>query len=164
MLTLRGAALDDVPAVQRIYSGASVRFTHGDGYRMTAEDARQRITKALAVAGEMPRPCWDFVITVADDVIGMIALRTREPGLGSLSYILRQDAWGRGYATDAVRRAVAFAFTRTDLKRLEAKHHPDNPASGRVLAKSGFTYVGMSDLRTENGAVVPYPVYEIRCR
>ncbi|MCY0940166.1 GNAT family protein [Streptomyces sp. H34-AA3] len=29
---------------------------------------------------------------------------------------------------------------------LEAKHHPDNAASGRVLAKVGFTRIGVVDL------------------
>ncbi|MFY4719140.1 GNAT family N-acetyltransferase [Streptomyces sp. LaBMicrA B280] len=154
--------MSDAPAVQRVYSGESVRFTHGDGYRMTVEDAHRRITEALTLAQEIPRPRWDFSLLVADDVVGVIALRVREPGMGTVSYILRQDAWGQGHATEAVRRVAAFAFTHTDLECLEAKHHPANPASGRVLAKAGFTCVGTSDLHAEGGVVVPYPAYELR--
>ncbi|CAL2066460.1 protein of unknown function [Streptomyces murinus] len=48
--------MSDAPAVQRIYSGESVRFTHGDGYRVTVEDAHRRITEDLALVQEIPRP------------------------------------------------------------------------------------------------------------
>ena len=50
MLILRELSLSDALAVQRIYSGEFVRFTHGDGYRVTAEDAHRRITGDLALA------------------------------------------------------------------------------------------------------------------
>ncbi|MFJ8856420.1 hypothetical protein [Streptomyces sp. NPDC102437] len=39
-------------------------------------------------------------------------------------------------------------------------HHPDNPASGRVLAKAGFTRVGTADRDTETGTV-PYELYAL---
>ncbi|MFJ2095218.1 hypothetical protein ACIOEW_39160 [Streptomyces sp. NPDC087901] len=39
-------------------------------------------------------------------------------------------------------------------------HHPDYPASGRVLAKAGFTRVGTSDRHTETGTV-PYELYAL---
>ncbi|MFD7505604.1 hypothetical protein [Streptomyces sp. NPDC059850] len=41
-------------------------------------------------------------------------------------------------------------------------HHPANPASGRVLAKAGFTRTGTSDRRTEDGTAVPYAVFRLR--
>jgi ribosomal-protein-alanine N-acetyltransferase len=162
VITLRDLTVDDAPAVQRIYSGASVKFTHGVGYRMSAEDARARITKALELAREVPRSRWDFGITVGGDLIGVISLRVREPGLGTLSYILREDTWGNGYATETAKQVVGFAFTTAGLERLEAKHHHGNPTSGRVLAKAGFTCVGTSEFHAEDGVVVPYPVYELR--
>lgn len=42
----------------------------------------------------------------------------------------------------------------------EAMHHPDNPASGRVLAKAGFTRIGTADRDTETGTV-PYELYAL---
>ncbi|MEV4194421.1 GNAT family N-acetyltransferase, partial [Streptomyces toxytricini] len=41
-------------------------------------------------------------------------------------------------------------------------HHPDNPASGRVLTKAGFTRTGTTDHPAADGAVVPYETYAIR--
>ena len=57
----------------------------------------------------------------------------------ALGYWLTPDAWGRGYATEAGRQAVQIARHALGLKRLTSSYHVDNPASGRVLAKLGFT-------------------------
>ncbi|MFE2226179.1 GNAT family N-acetyltransferase [Streptomyces kronopolitis] len=63
----------------------------------------------------------------------------------TLSYLLREDSWGRGYATQAVADMLRHAFTATGLTSIGARHHPDNPASGRVLLKNGFRYRGIRD-------------------
>ncbi|MFF6772678.1 GNAT family N-acetyltransferase [Streptomyces sp. NPDC012637] len=159
MITLRELTLDDALAVQRIYSGASIRFTHTRPY--SAVQARERVDRALTAAREEPRSRWDFGILHAQDLVGLVSLRVPQRGIGTLSYILREDTWGNGYATEAVTQIVAFAFTAAGLERLEAKHHPHNPASGRVLSKAGFARSGTVDLPGKYRVIVPYPVYEI---
>ncbi|MEV7384008.1 GNAT family N-acetyltransferase [Streptomyces lydicus] len=64
---------------------------------------------------------------------------------------------------------MAFAFATAGLERLEAMHHSDNPASGRVLTKTGFTRTGTCDRRTDDGTTAAYQVYALppqapRCR
>ncbi|MFH8681163.1 GNAT family N-acetyltransferase [Streptomyces lydicus] len=103
------------------------------------------------------RRLWNWGIVATGEVIGLIALRRRTPTMGTLSYILREATWGNGYATEAAQHVV-FASTSAGLERLEAVHHPDNPASGRVLAKVGFTRTGTSDRPAEDGTVVAYQV------
>ncbi|MFJ5688108.1 GNAT family N-acetyltransferase [Streptomyces sp. NPDC093099] len=92
-------------------------------------------------------------------LIGLIALRRRTPSMATISYILREDSWGHGYATHAAGQVAHLAFTTAGLHRLEAMHHPDNPASGRVLVKAGFTHVGTSDRHSDDGAAIPYELY-----
>ncbi|WP_416483377.1 hypothetical protein [Streptomyces sp. CL12] len=82
--------MSDALTVQRIYSGEFVRFTHGDGYRVTAGDAHRRITEDLALAQEFPRLRRDFALLITDDVIGVIALRVRGRGRGAVGCILPQ--------------------------------------------------------------------------
>lgn len=48
--------------------------------------------------------------------------------------------WGHGYATEAARGVLEFAFTQTDLDRIIAVSRPDNVRSHRVMQK-----IGMSD-------------------
>ncbi|MGC5365470.1 GNAT family N-acetyltransferase [Streptomyces sp. DT24] len=156
MVTLRALALDDAAALTRVYCGASIR--HTTGKPLTLDEAHEKIRAALARAAETPRAQWSWAILTEDEMIGLISLRRRTPTMGSISYILREDTWGHGYATQAARQALAVAFTTAGLNRLEAMHHPDNPASGRVLAKAGFTRIGTSDRHTDNGTV-PYELY-----
>lgn len=122
MVTLRTLALEDGPALARIYSGASIR--HTTGKPLTLDQAHEKIRTALARATETPRAQWSWGIVATDEMIGLIALRRRTSSMGTLSYILREDTWGNGYATEAVKHVVDFAFTTAGLERLEAMHHP----------------------------------------
>jgi len=48
------------------------------------------------------------------------------------------DYWGKGYATEALRRIQGLGHD-LGLKRMSAQCHPDNVASRHVLEKCGFT-------------------------
>ncbi|MFJ2271795.1 GNAT family N-acetyltransferase [Streptomyces sp. NPDC087849] len=158
MVTLRALAPGDAPDLARIYSGASIRYTTGKA--LTLDQAQEKIRAALARGAENPRAQWSWGILAADEMIGLIALRRRSPSMGTISYILREDTWGNGYATHAAHQVAALAFTTAGLNRLEAMHHPDNPASGRILAKAGFSRIGTADRDTETGTV-PYELYAL---
>ncbi|WP_328698048.1 GNAT family N-acetyltransferase [Streptomyces sp. NBC_00342] len=158
MVTLRALAPEDASALARIYSGAPIR--HTTGRPLTLTQVQEKIRAALARGAENPRAQWSWGILAADEMIGLIALRRRSPSMGTISYILREDTWGNGYATQAAQRVVAVAFTTAGLNWLEAMHHPDNPASGRVLAKAGFSRIGTADRDSETG-LVSYELYAL---
>ena len=75
-------------------------------------------------------------------LVGVIGLEGMDGIRGTLGYWLGVDYWSRGYATEACRALVEWAGRETDLKELQALHMQRNPASGRVLQKSGFHLVG----------------------
>jgi RimJ/RimL family protein N-acetyltransferase len=52
-------------------------------------------------------------------------------------YVLAKDAWGQGFATEALRAMVDLALA-IEVRRLYALCHPDHRASWRVLEKCGF--------------------------
>lgn len=158
MLSLRTLRLEDAEALSRVYSGASV--LHTTGRHLTLAEARTKVAADLAAAAEVPRGRWAWGITVDAELIGRIALRLTHEHTAALSYILREDTWGHGHATEAVKAAARHLFTGPEVHRLEAKHHPANPASGRVLAKAGFLPTGALR-RAERGTVVTYPLYEL---
>lgn len=56
-----------------------------------------------------------------------------------IGYYLKRSAWGFGYATEASRRLLRFAFEETPLKEVVATFHKENLASRNVLLKAGFT-------------------------
>jgi RimJ/RimL family protein N-acetyltransferase len=51
-------------------------------------------------------------------------------------------AWGKGFATDAVRVRTRFAFEQLGLHRIEG--HTINPAMRRVYEKSGYRHEGVA--------------------
>ncbi|HSL24150.1 MAG TPA: GNAT family N-acetyltransferase [Vicinamibacterales bacterium] len=57
-------------------------------------------------------------------------------------YVLARDAWGRGYATEALAAIVARA-PALGLRRLFAYCHVDHRPSWRVLEKGGFVREGI---------------------
>lgn len=61
-----------------------------------------------------------------------------------LGYWVDAACAGRGFATEAVRQAVAFAFGEAGLHRVQAAVMPRNAASIRVLEKAGFREEGLA--------------------
>lgn len=62
-----------------------------------------------------------------------------EPGDQAITgYVLARDAWGQGYATEALTAMVDVA-TDIGVRRLYALCHPRHRASWRVLEKCGFS-------------------------
>ena len=66
-----------------------------------------------------------------------------------LGYWISIPHRNKGYASEAVRAVIEYCFSKLDVKRVQAVHSINNPASGRVLEKAGMTYEGT--LRLYNG-------------
>ncbi|MGC3860566.1 GNAT family N-acetyltransferase [Micromonospora chersina] len=60
----------------------------------------------------------------------------------SLGYCYGEAAWGHGYATEAARALLRWAFDTLDLNRVQAETDTRNVASARVLEKLGFVREG----------------------
>jgi RimJ/RimL family protein N-acetyltransferase len=60
----------------------------------------------------------------------------------SLGYCFADAAWGHGYATEAARGLLRWAFDTLDLNRVQAQTDTRNVASARVLEKLGFVREG----------------------
>jgi RimJ/RimL family protein N-acetyltransferase len=66
-------------------------------------------------------------------------------GNWELGYWYGKPYWGNGYATEAGSRVVAFAFENLNAEKLKSGWFHDNPKSGRVLEKLGFTLAGEAE-------------------
>jgi [ribosomal protein S5]-alanine N-acetyltransferase len=60
----------------------------------------------------------------------------------SMGYCYDSAAWGHGYATEAARAVLQWAFDSLPLNRVQAETDTRNAASARVLAKLGFVLEG----------------------
>lgn len=59
-----------------------------------------------------------------------------------VGFMLGRDAWGRGYALEAMQAVLAFAASQ-DLRRLLARTHLGNRRSDALLEKLGFVEEGL---------------------
>ena len=85
------------------------------------------------------------VASVSDEAfIGWCSLTRWNPNYrsASMGYCLDDAAWGHGYATEAARALLQWAFDTLDLNRVQAETDTRNAASARVLEKLGFVREG----------------------
>ena len=86
---------------------------------------------------------WAITLRDQDEAIGLVGFGegNSRHRVGEIGYELHPDYWGRGYATEAVRAAVAYGFENA-LYRIEARIFADNEASIRVAQRVGLQYEG----------------------
>ena len=70
-------------------------------------------------------------------LLGSTGLFYKSPARAVTGYVFARDAWGRGFATEALQTMVDLA-RQTGVERLEAICHADHAPSARVLEKCGF--------------------------
>jgi len=59
-----------------------------------------------------------------------------------IGYCLSRNYWNNGIMTEALKAVIDFCFTKIGFNRVQAFHHAENRASGRVMLKSGMKYEG----------------------
>ncbi|MEH6758001.1 MAG: GNAT family N-acetyltransferase [Parasphingorhabdus sp.] len=74
-------------------------------------------------------------------LVGTCGIDLTSNGIGELGYWISRNHWGLGYATEAG-RAVLETAKALGHRKIFASHFIDNPASGNVLTKLGFSRTG----------------------
>ena len=145
-LVLRPFELSDAPVVEQLAGAREVADTTltlphpyppGGGAAWIATHAGawergERLSLAICMREEPNR------------LVGAIGLQlSTTHARGELGYWIGTESWGRGYATEAARALLAYAFTELGLHRVQAHHFTRNPASGRVMQKLGMQLEGI---------------------
>jgi RimJ/RimL family protein N-acetyltransferase len=95
-------------------------------------------------------------------LMGSTGLSLETPYRGSTGYVLAKDAWGRGYATEALQTMTILARSM-GVRRLYAICHVDHEASWRVLEKCGFTREGILRKYAEFPNLAPGEPSDVCC-
>lgn len=59
-----------------------------------------------------------------------------------IGYCISKEYWFKGIMAEALRELVRFFFEGVGCNRIEARHDPKNPNSGKVMKKAGLRYEG----------------------
>ena len=64
-------------------------------------------------------------------------------GIAEIGYGISEEFQNNGYATEAVKAVLEWAFSHSEISAVEAETDSDNTASKRVLEKCGFALNGI---------------------
>lgn len=79
-----------------------------------------------------------------DELLGAISLHlSMAHSHGEIGYWIGVGSWGKGFATEAARAIIEFAFVELRLHRVQGRHFTRNGASGRVMQKLGMRLEGI---------------------
>ncbi|MDO5027409.1 MAG: GNAT family N-acetyltransferase [Tissierellia bacterium] len=86
---------------------------------------------------------YDFAIVDKRDdrIIGSISMfNVVKHKKTSIGYMIGRDYWGRGYATEALKAVIEYAFSIKGFHKLYAQFIEGNLASERVMQKAGMIF------------------------
>ncbi|GAK44329.1 GCN5-like N-acetyltransferase [Tepidicaulis marinus] len=139
-LTIRPFSMADAPRLSGLINNWNiVSMLTRVPYPYEIDHAREWIASHpdIQQEGDIPR-----AIVWQGELVGATGYHHLKEAGWEIGYWIGQPYWGRGIATKTARLLVKHAFADWKLGRLISGHFADNPASGRVLEKAGFRYVG----------------------
>jgi RimJ/RimL family protein N-acetyltransferase len=112
------------------------------GGPFSSEQVKERLAREIATLREHGIQYWPVFLLATGEHAGCCGLRPyrAEDGVYELGFHIRKALWGRGYAQEAARAVIGYAFETLGAAALFAGHNPANEASRWLLMKMGFEY------------------------
>lgn len=88
---------------------------------------------------------WAIVLKErGDEPIGSISVVEMKEDISMMhvGYCIVRTYWRKGITSEALKAVMDFLFDVVDANRIEARHDPRNPNSGKVMRKCGMKYEG----------------------
>lgn len=129
-----------------------------------AEHFRACAHDPAAVLQEEGDRWWSVELSATGEFIGLCALLAKQiddEAEVELNYFFLPSAWGHGYATEASRLVIAYAFQELDLDSLVAIINPDNAPSAAVADKLGMM-LEKETVRADGSAKLIYRLHNDR--
>lgn len=137
-LLLRPFIMED--AVQMMYNWIAdpqIQHAYGEPVYTTEKEIRELLVKWIGSYTKADFYRWAIIEKRSNQNIGQIAFCRvySDCSTAEVEYCIGQVFWGRGYASEALKAIIRFAFSVGDFNRIEAYHRAENEKSGRVLNK-----------------------------
>lgn len=87
---------------------------------------------------------WGIELKSAGEVIGSIAVVNMKEDIEAveIGYCIGRKYWNQGITSEALEALIQFLFKEVGVNRIESRHDPLNPNSGKVMLKCGLKYEG----------------------
>jgi RimJ/RimL family protein N-acetyltransferase len=155
-------ASDAVSIFERYASDPDVTRYLGWPRHRSLADTEAFLKFSAAQWQQWPAGPYQIRLRSNGDLIGGTGFGFEAPGVAITGYVFAKDAWGNGYATEALAAIVDIA-RRIGVAQLTAFCHPAHRASWRVLEKCGFRRDGNWSKPMEFPNLAPGVLQEVRC-
>ena len=144
-LLIRPIRLSDTPSQFELATAENVSVFAGFPHPTSLADTRKwvRLMIREAKMGKLARRQFTLIRREDGAWLGGITLRWPHGGVAEIGYAIHPRHQGNGYATEAARRVVDWAFTKFGAHRVQATCWVKNPKSARVLRKAGLRKEGI---------------------
>jgi len=140
-LTMRPFRAADFDAYAAMVADPEVTRFLGDGRTLGRQEAWRHFAMLIGHWEIRGYGMWAVTEHASDAVVGRVGFFEPEgwPGF-EIGWTIARPAWGRGYATECAREALAFAFGTLGRREAISVIHPGNAASIRVARKIGEAF------------------------
>lgn len=87
---------------------------------------------------------WAIELKALGQPIGSISVveHNDKAELAHIGYCIGRNWWRQGIMSEALQAVMDFLFDEVGMNRLESRHDPNNPNSGKVMVKCGMKFEG----------------------
>lgn len=158
-LAFRKWTADDLTLAESLWCDPEVMRFIGGPY--SQEEIVARIERELANDATHGVQYWPIFTRDGNAFAGCCGLKPHQDERHRLEigFQLRPAFWRAGYASEAARAVIAYAFDALEATTLFAGRHPRNEASHALLVKLGFTEIGTHYFARTG---LDHPWYELR--
>lgn len=147
-LTAREWELSDLPFALELWGDPDVTQLIDRRGKLSRDQVVQRLNDEIDRQKIHGVQYWALFETKSGQFVGCSGLKpwTFTPGDTpgeknyELGYHIVKRCWGKGYATEAAKGAIKYAYEKLGLTKLYAGHHPQNANSKKILLKLGFRH------------------------
>lgn len=133
----------DLPLAVALWGNSDVTRFFGGPF--SQEKIKEKLAREIALMAAYNVQYWPiFLLAGGEAHVGCAGLQPYklDEKIYELGVHLLPAYWGQGFAVEAGKVVIAFAFESLGARSLFAGHHPENHASRSVLGKLGFEYTG----------------------
>lgn len=140
-LRLRMFEARDLDSAWRLFNDEQVQKYLSPGNRRTREHLQITLHNLVGRWKERGFGLW----CVAEKNLGVMSgycgfqYLDQTPAI-EIVFAFHENAWGKGFATEAAKAALRYGFENLQLEKVFAATHPENTASRRVLEKIGMAF------------------------
>lgn len=111
--------------------------------KFSDREISERLTLEVKNGHDCGVQYWPFFEWETGELVGCCGLRPFKMEIDTyeIGVHMRKKYWGKGYASEAIKAVLDYAFTKLNVRKIFAGHHPQNNASRKLLSRLGFKYI-----------------------